>query len=421
MNRGLNPVGTQKLGKKRENSTRLFHQHGDDKGTRIAVLRILRFPGFYDIIRSVADTAGRFGRLFLGEQVAIWTVPGLIDPHVHLREPGHTHKEDFTSGTKSALAGGITMVLDMPNTIPPTTTRETLIDKRRLAEEKILCDVGLFIGATNDNPLVGLETARMAVGLKVYASETFGSLRVDDLATLVRIFRSWTGPGPITVHAEGPMLPAAVALARAYGQRLHIAHVSRKSEIDFIRAAKAYGANITCEVTPHHLFLTKDDLAHLGPLGIVKPPLGTKEDQEALWAAVRDGVIDALASDHAPHTLDEKNGSNPPPGVPGLETSLPLMTTALRKRRISRDTLLQLMHFGPKKIYGLPDQQNTHVEIDLSAKWVIKADNLITKCGWTPFEGMEVYGVVKKVVLRDKTVYEDGKIPVNPGFGKLIP
>ena len=100
---------------------------------------------------------------------------------------------------------------------------------------------------------------------------------------------------------------------------------------------------------------------------------------------------------------------------------MPLMTTALRKRRISRDTLLQLMHFGPKKIYGLPDQQNTHVEIDLSAKWVIKADNLITKCGWTPFEGMEVYGVVKKVVLRDKTVYEDGKIPVNPGFGKLIP
>jgi len=353
--------------------------------------------------------------------LAIWTIPGLIDPHVHLRDPGLTHKEDFSTGTKAALAGGITTVLDMPNTIPPTTTRERLIDKRRIAEEKILCDVGLFIGAANDNPLVGLETARMAVGLKVYASETFGSLRIDDLTSLVKIFRSWTGPGPITVHAEDVMLPAAVALARAYGQRLHIAHVSRKSEIEFIRAAKAYGSRITCEVTPHHLFLTEKDLAHLGAFGLVKPPLGTEEDREALWQAVRDGIVDALATDHAPHTSDEKKGGDPPPGVPGLETALPLMTTALRERKISRDTLLQMMHFGPKRIYGVPDQPETHVEVDLSAKRVIKSDDLFTKCGWTPFEGMEVYGVVKKVVLRGKTVYEDGKILVDPGFGKVIP
>ena len=214
--------------------------------------------------------------------MTILRLPGLIDAHVHLREPGYTHKEDFLSGTAAALAGGVTVVLDMPNTNPPTATPERLSDKARLAAAKTVCDVGLFVGATNTHADAYLPVARHACGLKIYVSDTFGSLRIDTLDLMHRLFRTWaeqaerdgyrrdgraSGLGPITVHAEELMLPVCLALADLYGTPLHIAHVSRRSEIELIRAAKQRGHSVTCEATPHHLFLSSDDLPRLGNRG----------------------------------------------------------------------------------------------------------------------------------------------------------
>ena len=230
-------------------------------------------------------------------------LPGLVDAHVHLREPGYEHKEDFFSGTAAALAGGVTTVLDMPNTNPPTATPERLAAKARLAAEKAVCDVGLFVGATNTHGDAYLPAAQHACALKIYVSDTFGSLRIDTLDLLHRLFRTWAekadavgyrsagnphGIGPITVHAEELMLPVCLALSRLYGTPLHIAHVSRRSEIELIRAAKERGFPVTCEVTPHHLFLSSDDLVHLGTLGDMRPRLAPPDDVAALWENLPD-------------------------------------------------------------------------------------------------------------------------------------
>ncbi len=264
------------------------------------------------------------------------TLPGLIDPHVHLREPGATHKEDFYSGTCAALAGGFTTVLDMPNTSPPTADLERLQDKSRLAAAKTVCDVGFFVSAVNDMPPEIVAAAgKHAIGMKIYVSETFGNLRIDTLDTLAAYFAAWRGPGPIAVHAEDMMLATCLALADLYDQHLHVVHVSLKSEIELIRRAKERGQRVTCEVSPHHLYLTQADAARLGPYGDMRPRLATESDRQALWDNI--DIVDCIATDHAPHTKAEKESENPPPGVPGLETALPLMLLAVEQGRLTLD------------------------------------------------------------------------------------
>ncbi|NOX61223.1 MAG: amidohydrolase family protein, partial [Chloroflexi bacterium] len=290
-------------------------------------------------------------------------LPGLIDPHVHLREPGLIHKEDLHTGTQAAVAGGFTTVLDMPNTRPPTTDLKALSEKTRLAAAKAVCDVGFFVAATNDSPPhLAAAAAKQACGLKIYVSETFGSLRIEKLETLAAYFATWPGPGPIAVHAEDAMLAACIALAELYDQHLHVVHVSLKSEIELIRRAKERGLRVTCEVTPHHLYLTQADLPRLGPFGLMKPPLAQERDRQALWDNL--DIIDCIATDHAPHTIEEKLSDNPPPGVPGLETALPLMLLAVHEGRLSLDDLIAKMHFNPARIYHLPPQPDTYIEVD---------------------------------------------------------
>lgn len=251
--------------------------------------------------------------------MTILRLPGLVDAHVHVREPGYEHKEDFTSGTVAALAGGVVAVLDMPNTQPPTATPATFLEKARLAQAKAVCDVGLFVGATTTELDAYLPVATSACGLKIYVSDTFGSLRIESLDLLHRFFRSWAecaathggyrsqgvgnGIGPIAVHAEELMLPVCLALADLYKTPLHIVHVSRRSEIELIRKAKEQGYQVTCEATPHHLFLTVEDAEKLGPLGDMRPRLVTPDDVDALWENL--AYIDLFATDHAPHTLQE--------------------------------------------------------------------------------------------------------------------
>jgi len=347
-------------------------------------------------------------------------LPGLVDVHTHLRVPGGEHKEDFTSGTAAALAGGVTTVLAMPNTSPPLSTPESLDETRLAARAAIRCDVGLFAGA-NPGQLAQLPAcAPAAVALKIYLNETFGPLRVEDLDTLEACFTTWPAAKPIAMHAEGQSVAVGIGLAAAFARPVHFCHISRKDEIELIAAAKARGLPVTCEVTPHHLFLTEADVVRLGSLGHMRPPLATREDVEALWAHIND-TVDCIATDHAPHTLAEKGSADPPPGVPGLETSLPLMLAAVHDGRLSIQRLIELMATNPRRIFYLPEQPDTWVEVDPEERYTIGEDPLFTKCDWTPFAGKTVHGRVRRVVLRDRVVFEGGRVAAAPGSGRLIP
>lgn len=335
-------------------------------------------------------------------------LPGLTDDHVHLRVPGGEHKEDFFSGTRAAIAGGFTTILAMPNTTPPLVDCETLHAVQRQAQTEALCDVHFYAGASPDHLDELPDLAQDTIGLKIYADQTYGPLRVDNLATLLACFQKWPRAKPIAMHAEGRTIAVGIALAAAYGRRVHICHVSRADEIALIAAAKAHGLPVTCEVTPHHLFLTNADAMRLGPLGDMRPRLATQADVDALWAHI-DTTIDCIATDHAPHTLAEKRGLDAPPGVPGLETALPLMLTAVAEGRLSMHRLLDLMHHNPRRIFGLPEQPETWIDVDPDTTHTLSDAGLHTKCGWSPFSGMTVKGKVRCVQMRGHLIFQDGE------------
>src|SRR5512147_2912604 len=270
-------------------------------------------------------------------------LPGLIDPHVHLREPGATHKEDWDSGTSAALAGGFTMVLAMPNTKPPIFDEKTLDLALSAARQKARCDYAQYLGAGPDNAATAASLADKAAALKMYLDATFGQLRLDDMTLWMPHFEKYPKQYPIVVHSESRSMAAALLFAAIYDRPVHIAHISLREEILLIKAAKERGIKVTCEVCPHHLFLTKEDIpeiSHGHPgRGEVRPRLATKEDVHSLW--INMDVIDCFATDHAPHTLAEKDSDNPPPGFPGLETLLPLLLTAVSESRLTIPDIIQ--------------------------------------------------------------------------------
>ncbi|WP_448594538.1 amidohydrolase family protein [Thermoflexus hugenholtzii] len=350
--------------------------------------------------------------------MAILRLPGAADIHVHLRDPGETHKEDFASGTAAALAGGVVTVLAMPNTRPPLIDTAAFREAVRRAQALARCEVGLFLGGTADNAAEAAALARQAAGLKLYLDATYGPLRLEGLAALLRHFEAWPGHRPIAVHAEGRTVAMVIGLAALFRQPVHFCHISRREEILLIRRAKERGLPITCEVTPHHLFLTEEDLPRLGPFGQMRPPLASRADQEALWANLP--VIDAVATDHAPHTVEEKRGENPPPGVPGLETMLPLLLTAVAEGRLELADVVRLTATGPRRIYGLLEPPETWVEVEWGGPWVISREGLFTKCGWTPFEGMTVRARVRRTILEGRVAFEDGEVRASPGSGRVL-
>jgi carbamoyl-phosphate synthase/aspartate carbamoyltransferase/dihydroorotase len=217
-------------------------------------------------------------------------------------------------------------------------------------------------------------------------------------------------------------MAAGILFAALYERPVHIAHISLKEEVLLVRAAKERGLEVTCEVCPHHLFLSKEDLPAISQgypgRGEVRPRLATKADVLSLWENM--DVIDCFATDHAPHTVEEKDSDNPPPGFPGLETLLPLLLTAVDNGRLTLDQIIEKSVINPRKIFKLPEQPETWIEVDESAEFEIKASEQLTRCGWTPFEGWRVKGKVKKVVLRGRTAFEDGKILAEPGYGENI-
>ncbi len=355
-------------------------------------------------------------------------LPGLIDPHVHFREPGATHKEDWDTGTSAALAGGFTLVLAMPNTQPPIFDAETLEMALSAAGGKARCDYAQYVGAGPDNADAAAALADRAAALKMYLDVTFGQLRLDDMTLWGPHFEKYPRNYPIVVHAEGRSMAAAVLFAAIYDRPVHIAHISLKEEVLLIKAAKERGIKVTCEVCPHHLFLTAAESPSplvgegLGVRGKgrmeVRPRLAAQKDVDALWQNL--DVIDCFATDHAPHTLAEKVSENPPPGFPGLETALPLLLTAVSEGRLTINHVLEKMYTNPKRIFSLPDQPETWVEVDEQASYEIHAAEQFTRCGWTPFEGWKVKGRVRRVVLRGREAYKDGKVLAEKGFGRNV-
>lgn len=338
-------------------------------------------------------------------------LPGLIDVHVHLREPGATHKEDFISGSRAAVAGGITYIVDMPNNPTPTISMERLEEKIALAAHAV-CDIGFHFG-TNGKNLEELPKAAAhprVHGLKLYCNHTTGEMLIEDLELLEGVYASWPVGKPILVHAEGTQLAAAIGLATAYGQRLHVCHITQAMEVELVRRAKKESVAISAGVCPHHLFMTGEARERLAGFAIMKPPLGTPEDQTALWEGLVDGTIDIVETDHAPHTKEEKESENPPYGVPGLETSLGLMLKAVAEGTISQERVLDAMYTRPKQLFGVPEQDDTYIEVDTDATWVVGEREYQSKATWSPFAGWELPGVVTTVVIRGKTVVADGHV-----------
>jgi carbamoyl-phosphate synthase / aspartate carbamoyltransferase / dihydroorotase len=346
-------------------------------------------------------------------------LPGLIDLHVHMREPGAEHKEDWDSGTAAALAGGFTAVLAMPNTRPPVTDPDSLTLALERAKVKARCDFAQFLGAGAENVSQAHHLAEGTAGLKMYLDQTYGPLRLDDMSDWMAHFAAWPADIPIAAHAEGRSLAAVILMAAIFQRPVHLCHVSRREEILLIRAAKERGLQVTCEVTPHHLFLTNRDISSLGEgRSEVRPRLAEPEDRDALWENLE--VIDCFATDHAPHTVAEKDAPEPPPGFPGLETALPLLLSAVSEGRLTLDDLVMRLYSNPRRIFNLPEQIETYIEVDLQDTWEIRAANTYTRCGWTPFEGRKVRGRLLRTVLRGQEVYRDGQVLATPGTGRNL-
>lgn len=381
-------------------------------------------------------------RTLAGERVRLRGIilPAGIDLHVHFREPGMTHKEDFFTGTSSAACGGVSCVFDMPNTDPPTTTPARVAEKIAEAERKAVVDFGIFAGLTESGDTEGLAGA--ATAFKAYLAPSSGDLAVDFGALLAHKEDLKGAKKFITVHCEDPNyfldIPvtrleahlasrpdgaevSGIELARQLQgvPRVHIAHMSSERGL-----AALAGSGLTSEVTPHHLFL--DVNCGLGTLAKVNPPLRHRHDKNALWAAFATGTIDVVASDHAPHTRDEKEQdfATAPPGVPGVETMLPLLLERVGQKRLPLERLVTAACERPAELLNM---RKGRIEVGYDADLIavnlrdarrIRADDLHSRCGWTPFEGMK--GVFPTATyLRGELVVENGEV-VSKRTGRYV-
>lgn len=345
--------------------------------------------------------------------------PYLIDPHVHFRTPGQEYKEDFTTGSRAALAGGVTMVMDMPNNTVLATSRDLIVRKQALAREQTHMDIGFYLGTLGDEVQDFAAAEPHVFGLKIYMNNTTGGYIVNDSAKLDSIFRRWDADKPILVHAEGDTLSTAIALAEKYNRRLHVCHVSLGHEVSQVAKAKMKrDGMVTAEVTPHHLFesaLWGADVYHQ-----MKPPLSDFEDMAVLWKGLTDGTIDIVATDHAPHACHEKESAHPPSGVTGLETTLATLFMAERVGKISLARIIEVTHTNPMSVFKLLEQPDTYIDVVRGEPWVAHGAEMQTLPKTTPFEGRRFLDKVDRVVLRGQVVYEHGQILNTPGSGCVL-
>lgn len=337
-------------------------------------------------------------------------LPGIIDSHVHFREPGLTHKEDFFTGSCAAAAGGVTTILDMPNTEPPTISLEALKQKRELARKSIV-NYGFHFGAAKNN-IEEIKKARRTASVKVFMDLSTGEMMIDDDESLKKVFNT---SKLVSVHAESGNVEKALNLIQPTKNHLYLCHISSEKELKMIRHSKT--SRFYTEVTPHHLFLTEDDAKQLGSFALMKPSLKTKQDQDALWQALQKGNIDTIASDHAPHTLEEKNSGNPPYGVPGTETMLPLLLDAVNRQRMTLQQVVKLCCENPAKIFGIRNRGQLKEEyyadltiVDIGKEKKVENDKLFTKCKWSPFNGKTLKGWPIITIVNGNIVFENDRI-----------
>jgi dihydroorotase len=347
--------------------------------------------------------------------------PGLIDPHVHFRDPGLTHKEDLFTGSRSAVAGGVTTFFEMPNTKPPTFTLENLEQKRALAREKSCANFGFYFGAGMAN---AEEIAKVTnvPGVKLYLNTTTGDLKMDQEDTWRTIFNT---AKRVLLHAEGETFARAIAIWKEEDTpcEVHLCHVSLASEVALLRELKqsGYVSQISAEACPHHLLLTEKDSAQM------KPPLATQADQEALWEGIKDGTIDIFATDHAPHTKEEKESFTVPFGVPGVETMLPLLFMEFQKRGLSLKKLAHMTSSKTAELFHVVDKKGK-IEFGFDADlvlWdltpsVIDASKSFSKAKYSPFDGWEVLGQVEKTFIDGQLIFEKGRFVAEDFRGKEI-
>lgn len=371
-------------------------------------------------------------------------LPGVIDPQVHFREPGLEHKEDLFTASCACAKGGVTSFLEMPNTRPLTTTQEALDDKLQRASQKCVVNYGFFIGATPEN-LPDLLLAEPTPGIKVFMGSMHGQLLMDQEEALEAIFaqvhrliavhaedqsrinqrrQEFAGIHDPAIHSqiqdhEAALLATqrALKLSKKYQRRLHILHLSTGVEADLLRQDKP--SWVTAEVTPQHLLLNTSAYETIGTLAQMNPPLRSPDDNEVLWQALRDGVIDFIATDHAPHTLAEKAQEYPntPSGMPGVETSLAVMLTAAMDGRCTVSQVVKWMSQAVAVAYGIPNKgaiapgyDADLVLVDLNTYRPVKREELLTKCGWSPFEGWNLTGWAVTTIVGGEIVYDQGQV-----------
>ena len=343
-------------------------------------------------------------------------LPGLVDLHVHLRDPGQTHKEDFYTGTSAALAGGYTAIFDMPNNAVPITTFETLQEKIDSAKTKTVCDIGFYFGSLGDNLAQFASVRDKVFGLKLFLNVTTGNYLLDP-DNLTKIYEAWPAEKLILLHAEADIISTALQVVKRTNHPTHICHVSSQSELTAVMRAKDKGLPVSCGITPHHLFLSNQAEAALGAFAKMKPALKPPTDQEFLWQNL--DAIDVIESDHAPHAKHEKESDDILFGVPGLETTLPMLLQAEREGRISRQQIINMCCRRPAEILGIKQPANTYIEVE-PADYEVDNAQLKTKAGWSPFAGRTVFGKVQAVVVRGTKVYEAGIILAKPGSGRVL-
>lgn len=393
--------------------------------------------------------------------------PGMVDMHVHFRDPGSPEREDFESGSRAAAAGGVTTVGEMPNTVPPTVTAEAFRDKIRIGEDKSVVDFALIAGAGE----VSAEELRAMAELGAAAYKTFMTSRfrelyasdgqmLENFQVIAKLKR------PCLVHAEdgdiverwrekarleGRVDPIAhaeyrpavaeveaawrvIQLASSAGVHLHICHISASGVVDALKWAKSRGLRVSGETCPHYLFLTAEDMRRLGPYAKTDPPLRGRGDQRRLWEALRDGVIDVLASDHAPYTEEEKergwnNIFEAPSGGVGVETSLPLMLDAVDRGLISPYRLVEVFSENPARLLGVYPRKGVIavgsdgdlVLVDPKREFEIRGDQLHSRQRRTPFEGYRGRGKPVKTLLRGEVIMEEGEVIAPRGYGVFLP
>ncbi|MDC0936355.1 dihydroorotase [Pirellulales bacterium] len=370
-------------------------------------------------------------------------LPGVIDDQVHFRDPGLTHKEDLQHATRACAKGGVTTFLEMPNTAPPATTQALIDAKLALAAEKSLVNYGFYIGATPDN-IDALRTATRTPGIKIFIGSSTGTLLVDDQEALERIFAETAlplcahcedettvrgnaarlaGTSDVADHSRIRDVEAAVVatrraldLARRHKHRFHVLHVSTGDETELLGDSQPW---ITAEACPHHLLLNVDDYPRLGTLAQMNPSLKTADDNVRLWRALQDGRIQVIATDHAPHTSEEKAQSYPdsPSGMPNVENSLALMLNEMQRGSFTLQQVVHWMCEAPARVWDIVDKGRIAegydadvVLVDLAKRQTVRNADQLTKCRWSAWDGAELTGWPVHTWVGGREVFRDGRV-----------